>query len=112
MNNVFDIIPDRMPFPDVDTDKELSAQEFATKVLNSPQFYTYIKNGILAGDLPSAVVLRLMDYGWGKPPERVELTGKDGKPIETVTEIKRVIVHAPEEELNVERSEPRKHVTH
>lgn len=72
----------------------LSAKEFCEQVLNSPEFRSYIRNGIVLGDLPPAIVVRLMDIGWGKPVDRLEHTGKDGKPIETVTEIRRVVVRA------------------
>lgn len=65
---------------------------FALAVLGSPEFRAYIVNNLVLGDLPAAVLCRLMDYGWGKPPDRVEHTGKDGRPIETITEVRRVIV--------------------
>lgn len=66
--------------------------EFCKKILGSRQFRQYILNGIVLGDLPSTIVARLMDHGWGKPPERVEHTGRDGGPV--VTEVRRVIVRA------------------
>jgi hypothetical protein len=70
----------------------LTAEEFSKAVLSSPEFYRYIINSLALGTLPSGVLTRLMDYGWGKPPERVEHTGKDGQPIETITEVRRIIV--------------------
>ena len=93
MKNVFDCIPDTPPRVEPE---EMTAKEFALKMLSSPEFYTYIKTGIQYGTLPSAIVCRLMDYGWGKPPERVEHTGKDGNPI--ITEVRRVVVSARAEE--------------
>jgi hypothetical protein len=79
-----------------------TAEEFSQAVLSSPEFFRYIINSLALGTLPSGVLTRLMDYGWGKPPERVEHTGKNGQPIE-VTEVRRVIVrHSPV----VEEDEP------
>lgn len=53
---------------------ELSAKEFCEHVLNSPEFRTYIRNGIVLGDLPSQVIVRIMDIGWGKPTEHIDLS--------------------------------------
>ena len=64
--------------------------EFARAVLNSIEFRRYIVNMLQLGEIPSPILLRVMDLaGWQKPPERIELTGKDGGPI---TEVRRVIV--------------------
>ena len=52
------------------------AKRFAQAVLTSPEFRTYIVDKLTLGDLPPAIVCRLMDYAWGKPAERVEHTGK------------------------------------
>lgn len=70
--------------------------KFCQGVVSSREFRQYIMNGVVLGDLPSAVATRIMDHAWGKPPERVEHTGKDGKPIETITEVRRVIVRVSE----------------
>lgn len=67
-------------------------KEFAIAVLSSRDFRLYVVNSLTLGSIPSAVVLRLMDYGWGKPPERIEHTGKDGDAI--ITEVRRTIVRA------------------
>ena len=69
---------------------------FALAVINSRDFRQYIVNQLTLGDLPPAILVRLMDYAWGKPVERVEHTGKDGGPV--VTEIRRVIVRAPQDD--------------
>lgn len=68
-------------------------KSFAEAVLSSYEFRQYILASLKLGSLPAAVTCRLMDYAWGKPPDRVEHTGKDGKPIETITEVRRVIIH-------------------
>lgn len=65
---------------------------FCQKILQTREFRQYIMNGIVMGDLPPAVVTRVMDHAWGKPVDRVEHTGKDGRPIETVTEVRRIII--------------------
>ena len=74
------------------------SKAFALAVLSSREFRSYIVNSLVLGELPSAVICRLMDYGWGKPPERVEHTGKDGRPIETITEVRRVIIRGQQPE--------------
>ena len=75
-----------------------NAQQFAQAVLHSVEFREYIARTLRSGKISAAIILRLMDYaeGWGKPPERIEHTGKDGDAI--VTEVRRVIVHTKEEE--------------
>ncbi len=81
-------------------DEPMTAEEFATKILESQVFRTYIINGLTLGELPSAIVCRLMDYGWGKPLERVVHSGPNGGPLIAVVE--RVIIDTrrpePEEE--------------
>ena len=72
----------------------LTGKAFAEAVLTSEEFRLYIIEGLTNRDLPPAVLCRLMDHGWGKAPDRVEHTGKDGEPI--VTEVRRVIVHKTE----------------
>lgn len=69
------------------------AEAFCQAVLNSLEFRQYIVHGLTLGSIPAAVMIRVMDMaGWQKPPERVEHTGKDGKAIELVSEVRRVIV--------------------
>lgn len=84
---------DLKPLPQVaDPYEGLTGRDFALKVLESSDFRRYIVGGLMAGDLPPAVIIRLMDHGWGKPPDRVEHTGKDGGAI--ITRVERVIVQA------------------
>ena len=73
-------------------DKVTDAKEFCRLVLESRDFRFYIFQQLTLGSLPSAIITRMMDYAWGKPVERIEHTGADGKPIEHVTEVKRTIV--------------------
>jgi hypothetical protein len=79
-------LPDAEALVDVSDPKE-----FCEKVLESREFRQYIMNGITLGDLPPAVMCRIIDHAWGKPVDRVEHTGKDGQPIETI-KIVRVVV--------------------
>lgn len=74
------------------------AKQFAEALLNSREFRSYIINSLALGSIPSAVLIRVMDLaGWTKPPERIEHTGKDGQPIETITEVRRIIVHTEQQ---------------
>ncbi len=66
-------------------------EAFAQAVLGSLGFRRYIINGLTLGDLPPAILGRLIDHGWGKPPERVEHTGKDGGPL-LIQEVRSIIV--------------------
>lgn len=62
----------------------LSGQEFAQKVLASPEFRRYIVNSLTLGSIPPAILGKLMDHGWGKPPEKVEFEDKT-KALEALT---------------------------
>ena len=84
-------------------------KDFCQKILESREFRQYIMNGITLGDLPPAVMCRVIDHAWGKPAERVEHTGKDGAPI--ITEVRRVIVRAENQEEELAPA-PRREVTH
>jgi len=46
---------------------------FCKKILDSREFRQYIMNGIVLGDIPPAVMCRVIDHAWGKPVERVEV---------------------------------------
>lgn len=71
---------------------------FCQRILQTREFRQYIMNGIVLGDLPPAIVGRIMDHALGKPPERIEHTGKDGAPIESVTEVRRIIIHVADQQ--------------
>ncbi len=83
------------------------SRAFAIAVLGSREFRTYIVSCLTLGTIPPALLMRMMDYAWGKPPDRIEHTGKDGAPI--VTEVRRVIVRAPSLEYD---EADQKSVTH
>lgn len=63
----------RTPTIEISDYTGLAGKQFAQAVLNSEEFKRYISDGIKARDLPPAVLCRLIDHGWGKPVERVEL---------------------------------------
>jgi hypothetical protein len=87
--------------PDDNSLESMSGEDFAKAVLRSVEFRRYIINSLHLGSLPSGVVTRLMDMaGWVAPPKRVEHTGKDGAPIETVNIVRRVIVRAGDQHLD------------
>lgn len=89
---------DPEPEPEDPKFEVTNAADFAKAILESLEFRQYVVLNLKNGKLPAAIVLRFMDYaeGWGKPPERIEHTGKDGDAI--ITEVRRVIVHAQEPE--------------
>lgn len=87
------------------------AETFCRRVLETREFRQYIMNGIVLGDIPAAIIGRVMDHAWGKPVERHELTGKNGQPIETITEVRRVIVRTGSTDF-LDQPEEKKPVTH
>ena len=106
-NSPFDVEPKST----IDDIVFLTAKDFALSILESAEYRQSILRRVIADELPSAIEAKLMDYGWGKPPDRVEHTGKDGQPIETVTEVRRVIVRmeAPIESELEERASYKTH---
>jgi hypothetical protein len=52
---------------------ELTGPEYAKRVLRSREFHYYVLNGLVMRDLPPAILVKLMDHGWGKPVEHVEV---------------------------------------
>ena len=86
--------------------EQMTGQEFCEAVVNSLEFRRYIVYGLRMLNLPPAVVLRIMNQAWGKVPDRIEHTGKDGAPITAVTEIRHVIVRPRSEHVD-EDEEPK-----
>ncbi len=80
-------------------------KEFGKAVMESREFRQYIVSGLTLGNLPgfTSILGRLMDHVMGKAPDRVEHTGKDGQPIETITEVRRVVVHNHHEDDDEDR---------
>lgn len=73
---------------------QLTVKDFCKGVLESREYRQSVLHRITLGTLPPAVECRMYDYAYGKPPDRVEHSGPDGKPIETITEVRRVVVSA------------------
>ena len=70
-----------------------SPEEFCKAVLDSREFRQYIVNGFVLGSIPQSVVMRIMDTaGWPNLSKKLELTGKDGEPVEIIRRIVRVVV--------------------
>jgi hypothetical protein len=53
-----------------------SVESFARQILTSPEYRASLFRRIILGELPAAVELRLLDYAWGKPTERIEHSGE------------------------------------
>ena len=53
--------------------EKMTGKEFAELVVGSVEFRQFILIGVSTGELPAAIVTRLMDYAWGKPVERLEV---------------------------------------
>lgn len=66
--------PNHQPQPEVPVVGDLDAKAFARMVINSTQYRESIMRRILFDELPPAVETKLMDYAWGRPTERVEIT--------------------------------------
>lgn len=99
---------EKRPKTDYETLLDISdPMTFCRRIMETREFRQYIMDGFRAGDIPAAIVGRIMDHVLGKPPERVEHTGKDGAPI--ITEVRRVIVRAESQE---DEQSPRREVTH
>lgn len=81
-----------------------SVEDFCRGILNSAEYRRSILHRIHLGILPAAIELRFYDYAHGKPAERVEHTGKDGKPIETAVTVVRRVVVRPGDKLDEKRS--------
>lgn len=77
MESLFDSLnlpsPERPAAPVDPWPEKLTGKEFAERVVNSIEFRQYILMGVRSGELPQAVMCRLMDHAWGQPVKRVEL---------------------------------------
>jgi len=71
---------------------ELSIKDFCRGVLSSREYRQSVFDRVALGTLPPAVEIRMYDYAYGKPVDRIEHTGEGGAPI--ITEVRRVVVRA------------------
>ena len=76
----FGVLPDAAPADgneqraaSAESFANLSGKAFSEAVVNSLEFRRYILNGLTLGDLPPAVICRLIDHAWGKPVDRLEV---------------------------------------
>src|SRR5262245_3013308 len=67
-------------------------KEFAERVLNSADYRASLLRRIQLDELPAQIEALLYYYACGKPTERIEHSGKDGGPLEVVTQVRRVVV--------------------
>jgi hypothetical protein len=98
--------------PDVPVDLKLAAETFAKQILSSAEYRSSLQRRVVMDELPPAVETMLWHFAYGKPKERIEHTGKDGQPIETITEVRRVIIRATPPQDFVEAEPPQIEVTH
>ena len=93
---------------------KLTAREFAEILVNSVEFRRYLVFGLTLGNLPgfTSILGRVLDHLWGKAPDKLELTGKDGRPLEVVTEVRRVIIRNDTRPQFDDESEAPKVTTH
>lgn len=62
----------------------LEARQFAHGLVSSRAYRDNLKSRLMAGTLPPALESMLFHYAYGKPPEKVELTGADAGPLAVV----------------------------
>jgi hypothetical protein len=48
--------------------------KFCKGIVESREFRQYILSGIVLGDLPPAIMTRIIDHAWGKPVEQLHVT--------------------------------------
>jgi hypothetical protein len=70
----------------------MSVVDFCKNILQSKEYRDFVIHRIYTRNLPPAIEQLFYHYAYGKPVERLEHTGANGAPINTVTEIRRVIV--------------------
>jgi hypothetical protein len=80
---------------------------FGEAILFSREFRQYIMDGLRFGSTPgfAGILKFFLEHTLGKPPDKLELTGKDGQPIETVTEVRRVIVRVASQPHDLDQDE-------
>jgi hypothetical protein len=74
----------------------LEAREFCRNLLASPAYQDNLRKRLEAGKLAPAVEALMWAYGYGKPKDQLEVTGKDGAPLVPITRIETVIVDGPD----------------
>lgn len=57
-------------------------EEWALELVQDAEYQMKFKERLLSGQLAPALETMVHHYAYGKPTERVEVTGKDGQPLE------------------------------
>ncbi len=60
----------------------IEVKAFCRELLDDPTYQASLKQRLREGVLPPAMETLLWHYSYGKPKEQMELTGKDGGPIQ------------------------------
>lgn len=68
--------------PGVPNKATTEIKAFFRGVLESDEYRESLKARLLAGEVAPALEALAYHYAYGKPVERVEMTGKDGEPLE------------------------------
>lgn len=61
----------------------VEVREMARGLVESDEYVASVRVRVQLGTLPPAVETMLWHYAYGKPKELVELTGKDGQPLDS-----------------------------
>ena len=56
--------------------------ERCRQLIEDPKYVDYFQHRLYVGQLPAALEAMTWAYAYGKPKELIELTGKDGGPLE------------------------------
>ena len=63
----------------------MTGTQFAKAVLESSEFRQYIIKGLSTRDIPAAILTKLMDHGWGKPLEKLEVKTTTGSDLDSLS---------------------------
>lgn len=62
----------------------LEARKFAQGIVASAKYRKTLREQAENGELPPPIQTMLWAYAYGKPPEKVEITGEDSGPLQVV----------------------------
>lgn len=82
--------------PDNDFDDLIDITDpkmFCQKLVASREFRQFLLSGIVLGDLPPAVLTRIIDHAWGKPVEKIEVKNTSSADDLSVEELKARAAH-------------------
>ncbi len=61
-------------------------REMTRALVDDPEYQETLRNRLLTGDLPAGMETMIWYYAFGKPKDRVELTGADDGPVRISSE--------------------------